>query len=1107
MTAADLTRAGWVLDLSEGDLQREVGVLSVARAKVYAADGRIHTLVAARDGRHLLATVSGSERTRYQTVVELIDEDGPEWSGRCTCPVRIQCKHAVATIICAQLRLREQGRTGPPDWESLLTPLVRGADRGPSASLQAPWRLGLQVGLQGGLGGVEESMRVTLVPVREGTGRPWVRQGVSWRDLVSSYRVHEVDPAQRAALVPLHTISQGPVRFQGAVPELVLGDLGRLAWPALAGVVRAGVTLVPGPGLTLVELGDGTVELGLDLTRRDEGLRVGVSVQRAGEGDTGEGDTAGVDGGRLFVVGRPGHGLARVSEAGELTLWPLTSEPEPLLAQLLERGEPVLVPEPDVQRFLAHYYPSLARRVRVTSRDGTVDTAEAPGPVLRLTLTPEPEHRLRLRWTIAYPVPGGDEVVEVGLEHRQDDPPRDLGAEARAVAAVGPLLAACPELVEHPPRGVPRPVTERALQGRSTIVFATQVLPMLEAAEEVEVVLEGELPTYEEAEEAPVVVLDTSEGAADDWFDLHVSVTVAGQTVPFEPLFAALARGDDMMLLESGTFFSLDVPELHTLRRLIEEARELEDRPPREATVGLTRWQAGLWEELTDIGVVRRQSQAWRESVDALLALGEGGGDLARAKVPDRLQAELRPYQLEGFEWLARLWDHRLGGVLADDMGLGKTLQMLAVLARAEERGDLAEGPVLIVAPASVVPVWASEAARFAPHLRVATIAASAARRGTDLATEVGGADLVVTSYTLLRLGEQEFRQLPWSALVLDEAQAVKNPRSKTHRAVRGVGGVRTFVLTGTPLENSLKDLWAMFALAAPGLFGSAERFTRGYVRPVESGDPADRDEVLGRLRRRIRPFLLRRTKREVAADLPRKTEQVLSVPLAVQHRRVYDRHLQRERQRVLGLLADMDKNRVAIFRALTILRQLALDPGLVDPEHAGIATSSKVTLLLEHLVELAAEGHRALVFSSFTSYLALVREALEARGIPYSYLDGRTRDRSARVEGFRNGDDPVFLISLKAGGVGLTLTEADYVYVLDPWWNPAAEAQAVDRTHRIGQTRPVNVYRLVSSDTIEEKVVALQARKRELFTTVVDAGEFRSGRVSAADIRGLLDD
>ncbi len=250
---------------------------------------------------------------------------------------------------------------------------------------------------------------------------------------------------------------------------------------------------------------------------------------------------------------------------------------------------------------------------------------------------------------------------------------------------------------------------------------------------------------------------------------------------------------------------------------------------------------------------------------------------------------------------------------------------------------------------------------------------------------------------------------------------------------------------------------------------------------------------------------MLRRTKAEVAPELPDKQEQVVHVELSPGHRRIYGQHLQRERQRVLGPLADLDHNRIAIFRALTLLRQLSLDPALVDPAYAGKAPSAKLDALLEQLREVIAEGHRALVFSSFTGFQKLVRDRLDDAGIGYSYLDGRTRDRPKQITAWRTGDDPVFLISLKAGGFGLTLTEANYVFILDPWWNPAAEAQAVDRTHRIGQTRSVMVYRMVSQDTIEDKVVALQARKRDLFAKVIDGGELSGAALSADDIQDLL--
>jgi SNF2 family DNA or RNA helicase len=298
-------------------------------------------------------------------------------------------------------------------------------------------------------------------------------------------------------------------------------------------------------------------------------------------------------------------------------------------------------------------------------------------------------------------------------------------------------------------------------------------------------------------------------------------------------------------------------------------------------------------------------------------------------------------------------------------------------------------------------------------------------------------------------------------------------------------------------------ELWSLLSIVAPGLYPWPQRFVELVANPVERlGDAA----VLQRFRRRIRPFMLRRTKEHVAADLPPKQEQVLEVRLTPRHRKIYDTHLQRERQTVLGLVDDFDKHRIAIFRSLTRLRQLALDAALVDEQYDGVG-SAKVDVLVDHLVELASEGHRALVFSQFTSFLSRVRDRLDREGITSSYLDGSTRQRGEVVQGFRQGDQPVFLISLKAGGVGLTLTEADYVFVLDPWWNPAVEAQAVDRTHRIGQQRPVNVYRLVAEGTIEQKVMELKARKAALFAQVMDGGGAITTSLGADDVRALFEE
>ena len=394
-----------------------------------------------------------------------------------------------------------------------------------------------------------------------------------------------------------------------------------------------------------------------------------------------------------------------------------------------------------------------------------------------------------------------------------------------------------------------------------------------------------------------------------------------------------------------------------------------------------------------------------------------------------------------------------------------------------------ATGPWLVVAPTSVVANWAAEARKFTPGLRVATVDATRKRRGAELAALAHDVDILITSYTLLRLEYEDYAALRPVGMVLDEAQQAKNPASKTFSSLVKVGAPVVYAITGTPMENNLSELWAMFALVAPGLLGNAKQFRENVQKPVEKG-ASDAGQVLALLRRRIAPFLLRRTKRAVASELPEKQEQIIEIELAPAHRRLYDRQLQRERQRVLHLADDLDHNRVEVLSALTRLRQLSIDPALVD--EGSTAPSSKLETLLPLLQEASEEGHRTLVFSQFTRYLRSIAARLAEEGIAYAYLDGSTSNRRAVIEGFAEGDAPVFLISLKAGGVGLNLTMADYVVITDPWWNPAVEEQAVDRTHRIGQTRAVHVYRLVSQNTIEEKVLALQDSKRQLIAGVL---------------------
>ena len=1081
----------WVSECSDEALRTRLGSGPYARGAAYANARAVMTLTLQDEGQRLDATVRGSDQRSYETVIRAHGPgSGQDWSGLCSCPMQVDCKHVAAVLLTTRRWLARSSPPAPPSsWEAQLADLVR--SDAPVAPLAT---LGLQVDVvqppPRSPGSRVSATRLRLRPVTPGKTGRWIRTGVSWRELEVGHGAVQPRPEHReAARTILATFRGRQPAYASSYyePQVHLDELGPGVWRLLSEAQAAGIAVMTGPAGRPVQLGAGTAAVVLDL--RCSGLQgdaeLTTVVRIPGHPDltpTG-----------LVLIGTPAHGL--FADTGDRLL--LTGFDRPLTAAtqaLLQRG-PVRIPAAELPRFLTHYYPALRQRVTVESGDASVELPQVRPPHLALDVRFAADHQTSLQWSFGYP--GAVDVVRVPLDDATGEVARDLGAEAALLAGLSEL----PGL----PGGVDaaghfRLAPQTRLTGIDTARFVDQLLPVLRAHPDVDVEVTGTPADYVETGEAPLISVaaqDSADGSAD-WFDLSVVVTVAGQDVPLGPLIAALAQDAHELILDSGTWFRLDRAELQALRRLIEEARSLQDR---ESTgLRVTPFQAGLWEELVNLGVVEHQSARWSRTVGALLDLDQ----LPRPDPPVSMKATLRPYQLDGYRWLSLLWDCQLGGILADDMGLGKTMQTLAMVARAHELGSLggAAGPLLIVAPTSVVATWASEAARFCPALAVRTVTETERRSGVSLVEVAAQVDIVVTSYALLRIDEQAYRGLTWSGLVLDEAQFVKNHQAKTYQCARRLPAPFKLAITGTPLENSLMDLWSMLSITAPGLFPNPQRFTEIYRKPIESGQSP---EQLATLRRRIRPLMMRRTKDQVATDLPPKIEQILKVTLDPQHRRVYDQHLQRERQRVLGLLDDLQGNRIAILRSLTLLRQLSLDASLVDNQHAGVIPSSKLEVLMEKLHEVVAEGHRVLVFSQFTGYLSLVRARLERDGIGYAYLDGRTRNRPRRIAEFTEGDAPVFLISLKAGGVGLTLTEADYVFVLDPWWNPAAEAQAVDRAHRIGQQRTVMVYRLVATDTIEEKVVALQQRKRDLFARVVDDGALTSTALTADDIRGLF--
>lgn len=1050
----------WVSQVTDEDIKRQWGVPALLRGRTHMVAG--HVMASEFDKRGDLVAKVGTTGNRIYTTRVSQDRYGLE--STCSCPIGSGCKHAVAALLAArEARDQDEGRA----WETVLAAMLPPPP--PEGTVTA---LGLEFSTRDGGEGAD----VIQLRALAGTTRGWARSRASWTELLSPYPDTDWEPRQLVLLQQLARLA-GP--SQATATWLTLGELGPLVWPLLRRLQAVGLPFLPGEGLRAVDLAPDPGRIWLESTTLEDG-----ALRLTADGSLG----VLPEGGRRLLLGSPAHGVAELAPGGRLRLTQLEETPPEALRSFLTSRAELLIPVEDIPRFQLMYLPNLVGEGLLADHGELA--ADLPTPQLLLDLAHGPGHRLSLTWGFRYRSKTCS--ADVPLRSAVGGPPRDRQQERVLVRRAVSLLTR-PGLVDEEDDLVP----SQELTGIDAARFVTDDLPVLLEAD-VAVEVSGEETTFRRVEESPEIRLATQDTRDRDWFNLDIEVRVSGHRVPLADLLRALASGDDAMLLADGTWFDLDVPQLNHLRSLIDEARELTGTGADE-DLRLSPYQLGLMAELEDLATWERHSKRWRSRVKGLMAAVD---DSPTETPPPGLRAELRPYQVEGLSWLARLWDAELGGVLADDMGLGKTLQTIALLERARQRGELDGHPVLVVAPASVVGTWAEEAARFAPDLRVVTIGATRVRRGSVLADGIRGAHVVVTSYTLLRLEEEQYLGTSWRGLVLDEAQFVKNHRSRTHQVVGRIGAPFTLAITGTPLENSLGDLWSMFALVAPGLLPRPVGFTERYRSPIENdGDQA----ALLRLRSRIRPFMLRRTKAQVVQELPPKTEQVLGLELDPAHRRIYDQHLTRERVRVLGMLDDLGRNKVAIFRALTRLRQLALDPRLVDPD-SPVGDSVKITALLEQLRELSAEGHRALVFSSFTGFLGLVRDTLAQEGIGHVYLDGRTRDRQARINQFREGTDPVFLISLKAGGFGLTLTEADYVFVLDPWWNPAAENQAVDRAHRIGQSRSVNVYKMVAGDTIEEKVVALQQRKRTLFDAVVDTGEFRSSAITAEDIRALVE-
>ena len=574
-----------------------------------------------------------------------------------------------------------------------------------------------------------------------------------------------------------------------------------------------------------------------------------------------------------------------------------------------------------------------------------------------------------------------------------------------------------------------------------------------------------------------------------DWFNLTGECKFGEETLDIATLMQSL-RDASVSSMQGDYVRVGDAGWARISEKLRKSLRQLDDSVNQER--GALRFDKTSAHALRDMQEHFQfdASKAWNDCLQRLER-----SEKLEPVLPKGLNATLRDYQVEGFKWLRRLAEWGVGGILADDMGLGKTLQTLAVLLdRAKE------GPALVIAPTSVGFNWMREVEKFAPGL-----AASLYRetdRG-DFLENVGPNQIVVCSYGLALRDIEKLAKVEWSTMVLDEAQAIKNSRSKTSMAIATIPSKWTVALTGTPVENHLGELWSLFHVVSPGVLGGWDQFRNRFASPIEKENDNDRRTAL---RTRLTPFILRRTKKQVLSDLPARTEMNLVVELSPAERAIYEK----VRMSAIGeadaiaKLNDIQDQRFRILALLTRLRQIACHPKMVhDTWTEG---SAKLTQLSETLMQLREEGHRVLIFSQFVKHLALIREMMDAEGVTYQYLDGSTpaAARQHEVDKFQNGDATAFLISLKAGGTGLNLTAADYVIHMDPWWNPAVEDQATDRAHRIGQDKPVMVYRIIAKDTIEEEILKLHDTKRDLVAGILD-GTHTAAKLSTKDLIELL--
>ncbi len=1032
----------------------------------YARSGRVVRLDTAGNDR-IAASVRGTSAIPYEVAIDW-REDQRRLRSVCDCPIGRSCKHAAAAaILAAEGGMRDAADGAVDSWlQAITTRRLEGTER-------------------------RREHVLYLLDVRE------------------SYYVPRVDLSPRVVTLLKHgersmgrpidfsTLAQGTGRYATAIDRTI----GRLA--SVCGLTGLG-TLNPKLFATLLDLLLTTGRVHWQSTRHSPLSRADVSGAKfVWWIDPSDGrQRPGIEGRKAARLlpsdplwyADPHNGTAGTIDlgiAGELAsalaIAPSLNAAQARRAHMMWHRIPIAHAVPP---------PKSDMRLRVVERD----------PVARLMLHGFPtiaELTFAYGSTIVRPDDLTFEFQETNEQGVTMAWPRRLAFEAAARAT----------LAEYGLQPMAWPRGQFSATERSWVRFIDTAVPVLrERGWQVETAstFPYEVVHIDDASwDAEIVE------SANRWFELDIGIDIAGKRASLLPVvvdalqtlgvhsaeeLAAELSGERARTLygrlPNGTFAALP-PE--RIERIVSTLVELFDTPlTKEGRLELTPAHVGSLDGL-EAAVPLQWSPAMRALRAALDALT--GAENKPIALPSTFKGELRAYQARGVAWLQLLRRSGFGGVLADDMGLGKTVQFLAHLAIEKACGRL-RGPVLIVAPTSVLPNWRAEIVRFVPHLRVVSLSGNDRAERFD---RIEDNDVALTSYALLHRDADRLTERKWQMVVLDETQFVKNPRSKGAQAAARLRAVQRLALTGTPIENHLDELWSIFSFVIPGLLGDRAQFARVFRTPIEKRGDTERRALLAR---RLRPFLMRRTKEDVALDLPEKTEIVTRVELSGVQRDLYEtiRLAMHERVRAEMQRRGLPRSRIVVLDALLKLRQVCCDPRLVKlPAARSVSHSSKLEALFEMLPELIDEGRRVLLFSQFTSMLDLMKPELAARAIDYVELRGETKDRETPVRRFQSGEVPLFLISLKAGGTGLNLTAADTVIHYDPWWNPAVERQATDRAHRIGQNRPVFVYKLITVGTVEERILELQQRKGALAAGIFDDAAATTQVLDETEIERLL--